>query len=285
MPSRFILLSVASILFASVSASVFAAKITVRQLRHSTLIHLQGEIEPGDDDRIIQLLREHPRSYVSFDSVGGDLMVGLNIGQALSLHRAGTIVESEAKCTSACALAWLGGAKRLMGRASRIGFHAAPRQQSGASPVEKSDVGALADAYLRRLGLTHDAIAFMKRAAPNSMVWLTPYDARWLRIDIIEIEGLLARCAGARVSNATAGRNTSNEAYRIRSNSRRGYRVRSGPGKNQDAFFALPAGTPAIHLIGCNRTIAGRSYGWCEIEWQGLSGWVHAAALEEEQKK
>lgn len=60
-----------------------------------------------------------------FNSEGGNLMAGLEIGRAIRLKGFDTLVPDKMYCASACALAWLGGKTRWAGPGDHSTFHAA----------------------------------------------------------------------------------------------------------------------------------------------------------------
>ena len=87
------------------------------------------------------------KAEVEFRSVGGSIVAGIKIGEAIRIKGFSTLVEEG--CASACALAWLGGIPRYATAQARIGFHAAYNAQSG----EETGVGnALVGAYLNNCG-------------------------------------------------------------------------------------------------------------------------------------
>jgi hypothetical protein len=69
---------------------------------------------------------------------------------------------------------WLAGEPRFISPSSKVGFHAAFRADDG---QESGQANALIGAYLSKLGLSYDAIAYMTDAPPDDMRWLTPADA------------------------------------------------------------------------------------------------------------
>ena len=104
-------------------------------------------------------------------SKGGHLLAGLRIGE--KIHEIGleTAVSYDSICTSACALAWLGGSRRLMFETSLIGFHQAYIQKNDI--VFTSAIGnALVGAYMANLGLSYNAIAFATAARPTEVNWI-----------------------------------------------------------------------------------------------------------------
>lgn len=94
-----------------------------------------------------------------------------------------TLVPDGMVCASACAIAWLGGTQRFMGRSSRIGFHAAFLVQDG-RPEEKGAANAVLGSYLGQLGMSDRAILYMTQAGPTSMSWLSLDEAKELDVDV-----------------------------------------------------------------------------------------------------
>jgi ATP-dependent protease ClpP protease subunit len=124
------------------------------------------------------------KAIVIFAGPGGNLLAGLQIGEMIRLKNFETAVLKDDICASACALAWLGGARRLMGEKAKIGFHAARNNESG----DVSGMGnAIVGAYLNKIGLPMAAVAYITKAAPENMTWLTVADANRCGIDVFVI--------------------------------------------------------------------------------------------------
>jgi HNH endonuclease len=91
------------------------------------------------------------------------------------------------RCASACALAWLGGSPRFMGRAAHIGFHAAYIEREG--QASESGVGnALVGSYLTQIGLSEAAVVYITQAAPTEITLLTLRDAEKIGIKVLPFE-------------------------------------------------------------------------------------------------
>ena len=108
--------------------AVDAAEIDVRRLDNGTLhLLVAGEFERSDVDLFRSKIASIAtgRATVSFRSEGGSLVAGICIGTLIREKKFTTVVPDGASCASACALAWLGGAKRFIGQDSNVGFHAA----------------------------------------------------------------------------------------------------------------------------------------------------------------
>jgi len=165
-----------AILFAFAS-SARAATIAVSpmQTADTMLVTVTGPLVLSDGEQFRQTVAGLSNAIVAFRSDGGSVAAGIEIGRQIRLRNFSTLVPDDARCASACALAWLGGSKRLMGSNTRIGFHAAYNPRSG----EETGVGnALVGAYLSQLGLPDKAVIYVTQAPPKSMTWLTMSEAR-----------------------------------------------------------------------------------------------------------
>ena len=88
-------------------------------------VTFKGEIKVGDENVFNALTPDCNGGGVLLKSDGGSLIAGLRIGELIREKGLETAVAFDARCASACALAWLGGTKRYMSTSSQIGFHAA----------------------------------------------------------------------------------------------------------------------------------------------------------------
>lgn len=147
----------------------------------TTLVTVTGPLILSDAEQFRHTVAGLSKAIVAFRSDGGSVAAGLDIGRQIRSRNFSTLVPDDARCASACALAWLGGTQRLMGRNTRIGFHAAYNPRSG----EETGVGnALVGAYLSQLGLPDKAIIYATQAPPKSMTWLTMSEARQVGIEV-----------------------------------------------------------------------------------------------------
>jgi hypothetical protein len=151
------------------------------QLRNvPPIVDIQGDFDEADSARFERVVAPLEQAYVRLESAGGDLLAGLEIGEAIRRKKFITIVPNHSICTSSCALAWLGGVKRYMGVDAKTGFHAA----SDAAGRETGSGNALVGAYLTRLGLSYSAVLFATKASPHEMTWLGLTEAKAFGIDV-----------------------------------------------------------------------------------------------------
>lgn len=102
------------------------------------IIFIVGDLSAGDEKRFIDVAINSGNAIVVFQSPGGNLLAGIEIGKAIRLKGFATFVPDEVQCSSACALAWLGGRVRYMSNTARIGFHAAYVEADGRPAVSSA---------------------------------------------------------------------------------------------------------------------------------------------------
>jgi hypothetical protein len=133
----------------------------------------------GDSDRFDRFVASLAGPIVVvLQSPGGIVIDGLDIGLTIRRRNYGTAVPDGAACASVCGLIWLAGSPRLLAASSKIGFHAAHREDGS----ESGQANALVGAYLSRLGLSYRAIAFVTERGSDGMNWLHPSDAAGIGI-------------------------------------------------------------------------------------------------------
>lgn len=149
------------------------------------LITVEGDLMPGDEKGFINVALSMTNAIVLLHSDGGDLNAGIEIGRAIRLKGYGTFVPDGMSCASACALAWLGGRVRLMGKNALIGFHAA----SSKSDRQVTAAGnALVGAYLNQLGLPSSAVVYITETPPNDIRLLSLADAQKVGIEVKQLD-------------------------------------------------------------------------------------------------
>jgi hypothetical protein len=163
----------------SIALSANAAMIDYEVIESVNVITVVGRIDKGDEDRFNTVASAiDGDALVVLNSPGGLIVDGLDIGIMIRRKGYRTFVPEDAVCASVCGLIWLAGSDRGLSPRSKIGFHAAARDDG-----EESGTGnALVGAYLTNLGFAYDAVVYMTSAAPDDMRWLTPEIAARLGI-------------------------------------------------------------------------------------------------------
>jgi hypothetical protein len=161
-----------------------AAEIAVRVLDGVQIIVVSGTLEFGDDKTFVAAALPLDDALVVLSGPGGNLHAGIQIGRAIRLKNFDTLVPGGSECASACALAWLGGSRRGLPNTAQVGFHSASKLNANGTLETVGPANALVGAYLNQLGLSTSAIVYLTEAAPGSMRWLSPAEARARAIDL-----------------------------------------------------------------------------------------------------
>ncbi|PVE24310.1 hypothetical protein DC522_11620 [Microvirga sp. KLBC 81] len=164
-----------------------AADIQVTSDKDLTIVSIEGELKFRDEEVFTERVLRLKEAVVVFDSIGGNLNAGIEIGKAIRLKGFSTLVLDDTICASACALAWLGGKTRWAAPRAKIAFHAAWMLRNGRKE-ETGQGNALVGAYLQLLGLPQEAILFITKASPDDAELLTFQSAEILGIAVKRFE-------------------------------------------------------------------------------------------------
>jgi hypothetical protein len=148
---------------------------------------VEGEILYGDAWHFADIIKQNPPRtpfLIDFNSPGGNLSAGLDIGAIIRFMGYTTTVLDGQRCASVCGLAWLAGKPRYAQPHAHIGFHAA---FDGDTHAITSSGNALVGAYLDELGLSPEAITWLTSANPDQIAALNFNIAKELGIDVISV--------------------------------------------------------------------------------------------------
>lgn len=179
------------------------------------LVTVIGDLKSDDIQQFQTRTNGLEKAIVAFGSDGGSLLAGIRIGTTIRLKNYTTVVLNDLRCASACAIAWLGGTRRLMGPNAKIGFHAAYAIKNG----EAKEVGAanaLLGAYLGNLGLPERAIFYITQASPASMTWLAPQDADLQGIEVSILNLSPSQKPSPRVAAIPEGKEAKQDTDRLK---------------------------------------------------------------------
>ena len=185
---RFVLMGVCAALLAPIHA--VAANFDLHEGDELNVIVVTEEIVPGDDAEFLDVVERSEASgrgtLVVLASPGGALGAGMHMG--LIVHEAGlpTFVPEGETCASACALAWLAGAPRMMTSQSDIGFHQ-PYDERDGRMVPSIEANAVVGHYIATIGMGPEVVSFAVAAPPDEMGWLDLSMAGVLGLDVTEI--------------------------------------------------------------------------------------------------
>lgn len=181
----------------------FATTVTIEQPdlyditagRSSWKIFIDGPINresPAQVQKALEMSGDNG-AVVYFNSPGGNLLSGIEIGRLIRSHSASTILGQRkpgislvqpAECHSACSLAFLGGLYRFSIEGSVYGVH---RFSSIAGPSD-SDLdtaqilSAAVSTYIREMGVDPQLFDLMASTAKDEIYVVSPQKMRGLRV-------------------------------------------------------------------------------------------------------
>jgi hypothetical protein len=145
------------------------------------ILFMAGMIGRGAYHRFRRAVVEAEPTIVVLEGPGGYLGESILIGEEVRKRGLATVVLPNGKCASACAVVFLSGRAKYMGRNAYVGLHAASSEDGRASA---SGTGIMAG-YLRDLGVPRAIIRRMTETSPRDIRWLTRSDRRALRIQTL----------------------------------------------------------------------------------------------------
>jgi hypothetical protein len=162
------------------NAAEITAKLDV--IARTVIITLNGRIGPDDyiKTNIAELMLSNPgyKTVLVLNSPGGLMRNAMAIGRSVSSWHISTIVADYGTCASGCALIWLAGTSRSIGVGGRVGFHSTSTRSPGGNNLRSDLSNAQILPYITELGYQPELYAYIVRAEPSSMTWLTQQDAQ-----------------------------------------------------------------------------------------------------------
>ena len=200
--------AIGSLMLGAIAQPASAVEISQHVLKDSAEVNavlLKGKIDDGDTFDLqvyIASLPKKPSIVVYLDSPGGNLREGMRLGRFFNQNKIETVVDSKTRCTSACALAFLGGRdsngkpQRTKASSAGVGFHSFTRdfdkeRQYTADDLKvviqrtQTEVYGVAE-YLRSIGSDMDFLRIMLRAANNEMNFISNDDAIALGVRVYD---------------------------------------------------------------------------------------------------
>jgi hypothetical protein len=164
----------------------------------------KGRFEDGDTHdlkRYIAKLPVKPHTVVYFDSPGGSVQESMTLGTFFYQSKIGTYVDAKKICTSACAIAFMGGrgpdgkAHRVKSSTGRLGLHSFSRdfndRNYSADDMKQvlqraqTQVGLISE-YFRTVEADQDALRIMLTATNSQMNFVSNDDAIGLGVQVFD---------------------------------------------------------------------------------------------------
>ncbi|MGH6925161.1 MAG: hypothetical protein ACRED5_15615 [Propylenella sp.] len=147
-------------------------------LSQETVLLVSGVIGPGAHMEFRAALSRGAPGLVVLDGPGGVLGEALLIAEEVRSRRLNTLVATNRRCASACAIVFLSGRTKYLGAGAAVGLHSASYADGRADP----EATELMAAYLRQLGVPSGTLKRMAMTAPNQIRWLTTAEQKAIGI-------------------------------------------------------------------------------------------------------
>ena len=137
-------------------------------LPSGTELEVRGNFNAGIASRLERALRDHPGvRFVHLNSRGGWVLEGSRMADVIQSKRLGTYTATG--CYSACVLAFVAGAPRILNPDARLGLHSASAEGMDPFMIEKVNDGY--KATLLRHGVSKDFVS-QATSAPSTSIWV-----------------------------------------------------------------------------------------------------------------
>ena len=161
----------ATILLALAGAAKAADITTAPITTGGIVIHIDGDITPGDEETFSALTISDPdKSLVWVSGAGGSLVVAFRMGKQIKKLGLTTVVNTGGGCASSCAMIWMAGRHAIIERNSELVFHAPYDPRSPDKPSQPA-IDAMVAYLMEVAGLTEQQALALATAAPPSEGW------------------------------------------------------------------------------------------------------------------
>jgi hypothetical protein len=147
-----------------------------------SIVLAEGNIERDTAEKLkaFAMLHRLPETtQISFNSNGGSLLGGLELGRVIREHRFRTNLSqvgpvlAPARCASACAYAFLGGVVRTKDEGSLYGVHQfSSNQQTSSGLSDAQVVFAALSNYVREMGASTELLEFASVTDVDDIRWI-----------------------------------------------------------------------------------------------------------------
>jgi hypothetical protein len=151
-----------------------------------TTIVATGDIAPTSSQELSDLLHTAAvptGATVIFDSPGGSLIAGIEIGELVRRQRLHSSVAPLGVCASACVYAFLGGVHRTAEASARIGLHQFSSNLTPADAVADTQrILSYLTGHVRESGASMRVLEIASSIPPDQVLWLSGEELYSLRI-------------------------------------------------------------------------------------------------------
>ena len=161
-----------AIILSALAGAASAANITTAPIpTGGIVVHIDGDITPGDEETFSALKISDPdKTLVWVSGAGGSLVVAFRIGKQIKELGLTTVVNTGGGCASSCAMIWMAGRDAIIERNSELVFHAPYDARSPDKPSQQA-INAMVAYLMEVAALTEQQALALATAAPPSEGW------------------------------------------------------------------------------------------------------------------
>lgn len=151
------------------------------------IVAVQGDFELNDSlSPFLRIIKQHQPNVVTFHSAGGNIYKAMEVGRLIRKHGLNTLQLRDFECSSACALAFMGGVVRLAQPGS-IGVHKSSFSEGhgisaddAVAAVQQTTADIIA--YMQEMGVDSGVLGLALSTSANDMRYLTGLEMETFRI-------------------------------------------------------------------------------------------------------
>lgn len=165
-----------------------------KDLGDGKLILASGQIEKLSSDQFAEFTQSDPaNTIVVFQSLGGDLIGGLRLGQAIRARGFYTYLPAQApqteektqgKCFSACAYAFLGGIERQVDPQAQYGVHQFRGRDKELDAIQAQKLSAILGRYIDSMGVNRQLLDSAMFTEPGKVHLIQAPQRKAWRVEI-----------------------------------------------------------------------------------------------------
>jgi hypothetical protein len=176
------------------------------------VVSISGEITDGDTEAFKSAVKAANDAgklvtSIRLNSIGGNLLEGAKLSEAVRYAKVATNVGQGAICASACFLIFAAGETKFANYTAQIGVHGAS-DQSGEETVQSGAATVSMARIAKDLGVPPAIIGRMVVTPPSQMVWLSPADLQTMGTTMVGKPSQIPAQPEANVQQLPAGEPT-----------------------------------------------------------------------------
>jgi hypothetical protein len=173
------------------------------------VVSISGDITEGDTEAFkaaVKAANDAGKLVTSIrlNSVGGNLLEGVKLSEAVRFAKVATNVGQGATCASACFLIFAAGETKFANYTAQIGVHGAS-DKTGAETVQSGAATVSMARIAKDLGVPPAIIGRMVVTPPDQMVWLSPADLQSMGTTMVGKPSQLPVQPEAKIQQLPAG--------------------------------------------------------------------------------